>query len=655
MNSVSHHAEQQQLNRLEIRTHSGRSAFVTAGKPVPGLIAIVLPTSGEHEIRAAANAGVRIFLLREYDVPFTENLEALVDFLKRAVSPLRKIAPDAQVILEWNCEPSTDWLASNGNEAAVCPGSRDALVSWASVRWLRAAEAVISRLVTTNSDHSLTGIVISTGTGGWGLSCDPRLRDTSRSMTDRLKLLARDRYRRNVSLLRNAWNEPTLDFHTLRCPRLVERKSEANLVFARAGVTDNALADYWDAVNSAINDALLSLASAVKAASPRTLVGANCAALYAGAPTPGGIAEPLMDSNAIDFFVGPTEGCNAVVRLLTGSLTLRNKMMVQQELSLTASAAALTSVHQSGLIVPLGPTAQEWTRALTLMKLPTVREAARACAAAVLLDSSALRTTTQSEAARHLHDVSCSELVREAAMSGLSFDVYHFSDIYRKDFPLHALTLAANLYYLSDSDRQKLDARLKNRDQTIVWFWGVGLQGENGASADNVARLTGMKIKRDEGECGLQVRVVACKDNILNSLKEGDRLGAPLSVSPTFTVIDRTALRAGINASGKTGMAINRNASWTSIAVMTPVVTGALIRSIGAASGRMSLWSGIHHEPVMRCAGSRLAVFNGQVAGTLNTGGRDTWVTSDGREIEGAQTIKPGTVFAALLKAPKAQ
>ncbi len=651
MNIVSNRPEPKQQAGLEIRQHSGRAAFFSNGKQVPGLIAVVLPTSNEHEIVAAANAGVQMFILRGYDVPFTDDRESLAAFLQAAIAPIHKVAPHCYVILEWNCEPSAEWLQANSHETANCPGLRGQLVSWASQRWLRTAEAVIARLVSAPLNHPLSGVVIGTAVGGWGLVTDPRLRDTGRAMTDRLRLLARDRYRKNVSLLRQAWNEPTLDFHTIRCPRLLERKSETNVVFARAGMTDIALADYWDTVQSSINNAVLSLAGAAKVASPATLVGANCAALHAGSPTPGGVAETLMDSSDIDFFLGPTEGCNAVVRLITGSLGLRGRMMIQQELALTEMGAALVSVHQAGLMVPMGPRTDDWAAALVHMKLPQAKEGSRSCSIAAFIDSASLRTTTQSEAARRVNDAACCDLVRETAMSGLSFDVYHFSDLYRKDFPVHPISLVANLYYLSDSDRQKLEGRLKNRNQTIVWFWGVGLQGESGATAENIARLTGMKVKREESECGLQVRIVSCKDSVINSLKEGDRLGTPLSVSPTFTITDRLAVRAATNSAGKPGMAILRHTSWTSIQVMTPVVTGALIRSIAAAAGFLPLWSGICHDPVLRTTGSRLAVFSNQTSGTLKLVGRDIWVTPKGGELSGAQEIQSCTVFSAFLKA----
>ncbi len=650
MNIASHRAEQLRHAGLEIRQHSGRSVFCSGSKPIPGLIAVVLPTSGEQEIAAAVNAGVQLFVLRGFDIPFIDNREELGSALNAAMKPLLSVAPDAQVILEWNCEPSAEWLAANSQEAAVFAAPGEPLVSWASPRWLRAAETVVRNLLTARTMHPLAAIIITTRAGGWGVYQDPRLRDTGRAMTERLRSLVRDRYRRNVNLLRQAWNEPTLDFHTLRCPRLFERKSDSSVVFARAGLTDITAADYWDAIHSTINDALIALADAVKNANSSMLVGANCAALHAGVSTPGGIAEQLADCSAIDFFLGPTEGCSAVVRLITGSLGLRNKMVVQQETALTPAASVLVNVHQSSLVVPIGPSQHDWSGALKNMKLSAVREAARTSAAAVLLDSSAMRTTTQSEAAKQVHDVSCNDLIREAAMSGLSFDVYLFSDVYRKDFPMHPMTLAANLYYLSDADKQKLDGKLKNREQTIVWFWGVGLQGESGASSDNIAKLTGIKLKREEVETGLQIRVVACKDSALNGLKEGDRLGSQLSVSPTFTITDRAAIRAATNSSGKTALAIMRHQAWTSILVMTPVVTGALLRSIAGSAGLTSFWNGSHHQPVLRAAGSRLAVFSDQSAGTLNLVGRDTWVTSEGADLEGTVQVKPGTVFSAVLK-----
>jgi hypothetical protein len=586
----------------EIRQEQGALTLLIEGRPVLPVCVDALPEMSPTVITHCVELGVPLLRIRGLDLGWTANGRYDYADLDARLAAIVEAAPQAWMVLEVTVDAPAWWCAANPDEcvgyaAAESASARPApLASWASARWRGEAGEALSRLVRhvgrSAWGQRCIGFQVAAGEAGeWRQPHADLLPDVGPRMTERFRALAVEKYRRNEGLLKRGWDDPRASYDRIRCPGVEERRGADYGVF-RSPVRSRRLLDYFETFYGAQNDAALHFAGIVKKASGgQALTGLSYATAFDNgglAESGHGLPEPVLDSPDVDFIAnaGPREGL--YVRALAGSLALRGKLLFHAGRNNSPLLdAALAQTNQAGLILPATTDSDALHQAVQLatqrQKSGIVRKRAAQCA--VILDPASAVYLQSSARAEWLHAALTTGQARELALMGAPYDVFMLADLFHPNFPNHKVYLCLDLFYLSEAERRRLDARLKRSEQTVAWGWAAGIAGEEGTDPAQMQKLTGLKVRVEMAETELRARVVEAQDPITWGYHPGALFGTPKPMIPTITVTDRASTRLGANSDNKTVLAAVRSQTWTALYCGATPIPARLLSNVLRAAG----------------------------------------------------------------------
>jgi hypothetical protein len=544
-----------------------------------------------------ASPNVPLYRLRQVDLGW--KAAGATDFaaLDARIQALVTADPDACFLLTVCVDAPVWWRQANPREcvAYILPPAASSdvpvLQSWASAHWMTEAGEALARLVAhvgrAEWGKRCFGFQLEAGDEGeWRYPDTERLPDVGSRMTARFQAFALEKYRRNAGLLRKAWTDPRADFEAITCPNAEERR-KTNQGVLRSPVWSRRVLDYYECYCDVHNTAALHFCAVVKRASGGSvLVGLPQGFRWDRKLSPeegNWFPEPMLDSADVDFFVTRPVGSGLPLPALPESLALHGKSLfvslptdLSQEAKspftlrrpvglTTASAAALSSI--------------QWD-------IPSPSAPRKQAPMAVFLDGAGIFYTAHASAPEGwITQGLLSAQLHELERMGTPFDLYLLSDLFHPKLPDYKILFFLNAFYLSEAERRRVDAKVKRSGQTAVWLWAPGVIGEDGIRAEWGQRLCGQKLRLENQETNLRVRIVTTDDPLIGGFQVGATFGENRPIAPTVTISDKAAVRLGANTANKTVFAVQRFAHWTSVVYGAFPIPAALLRTLLRVAG----------------------------------------------------------------------
>jgi hypothetical protein len=188
---------------------------------------------------------------------------------------------------------------------------------------------------------------------------------------------------------------------------------------------------------------------------------------------------------------------------------------------------------------------------------------------------------------------------------GAPFDTLLFSDLRRPTTPRYRLYIMADLGYLSQQDREFLDAEVKRDGATVLWIYAPGFLDDRSASVENMASVTGMSFGMRDVREELDILLTNLGHPITEGLPEGLAYGTGVDrekylrppkiqilpdtrVIPTFYLQDDDVEVLGVaRSTGQPALGVRDFESWRSIYSLAPVLDWRLMQ-------RIARWAGVH-------------------------------------------------------------
>ena len=587
---------------FDCRLHNGAPALHRNGKPLHAIFLDLLPASSPAAITEASEAGVHLYRLLGADLGWNGMGQFDYAPLEARLQALFAADPNAAFLLEVAVDAPRWWLAAHPEERAVyCEQEgTDPVVSWASRRWMTEAGNALARLVrfisVSGYGRGCIGYQLGAGVQGeWRLPHAQNLPDIGPRMTEAFRTYAREKYRRNAGLLKKAWGDTRPDFELITCPNAWER-SKGDFGIFRSPQRSRRVGDYHECFAETQNRAALHFCATVKRASEGlALVGLAYATTpnIAAIPEDGHVyPEAVLDAPEVDFFVAPGYRADPLLlRAATGSVRLRDKLLLVSPAPGVPPdvATALAATQEAGLCLPAQTPTETLKLALRLasesLRAPSKLRKPTAQVAVVVDMAAACHLAAGKTAPTPLFNSMLTELFRELNRLGVPYDVYQLGDLFHPKFPDHKVTLFPNMFYLTEPEQRRVDARVKRSDQTAIWFYAPGLLGEDGADGANVQSVTGMKTRLELEETNLRVRIAVSDDPLTWGYHAGSHFGMEKAFSPTVQLADKHLTRLGANSNNKTNFAVFRFPQWNSIVFGVFPVPRTLLRNALRAAG----------------------------------------------------------------------
>ena len=604
----------------------------------------------------AVGAGVHLYRLLQVDLGWNGMGQFNYAALEARLQALFAADPNACFLLDVAVDAPRWWLAAHPEERAVyCEQEgTEPIVSWASRRWMTEAGNALARLVRFISlsayGRACIGYQLGAGVQGeWRLPFAQNLPDIGPKMTEAFRTYAREKYRRNAGLLKKAWGDTRPDFDLITCPNAWER-SKGDYGIFRSPERNRRVGDYHECFADAQNRAALHFCATVKRASDGlALTGLTYATTpnIAAIPEDGHVyPESVLESPDVDFFVAPGFRADALLlRTVTGSIRLREKYLLVAPAvgSSPELATALAATHEAGLCLPVQTPVDVLKLALRIAT-ESLRASAklrkRVSQVAVVVDmAAACHLAAGKSAPTPLFNSMLTELFRELNRLGVPYDVYQLGDLFHPKFPDHKVTIFPNMFYLSEAEHRRVDARVKRSEQTGIWFYAPGLLGETGADPTNVQSLTGMKTRLELEETNLRVRIAESNDALTWGYHAGSHFGMEKAFSPTVTLADKHLTRLGANSNNKTSFAVFRFPQWNSVVFGVFPVPRTLLRNALRAAG-VHLYLDTGDADIAVVADARTIAVHSAKAGAYTLSLPGSFIVKEART---GKTLSPAT------------
>ena len=177
-----------------------------------------------------------------------------------------------------------------------------------------------------------------------------------------------------------------------------------------------------------------------------------------------------------------------------------------------------------------------------------------------------------------LNELLLTQVRDSAARAGLPVKYYLLRDVVSGKAPGADLYLFLNAFKLGAEDRVRLRAVLEANQANAIWMYAPGYFGDDGASVENIAQLTGIQVKAFEGpEKTGSTFVLTGK-----WMEKDETFGGGMTVEPLFYIEDENAdMLAKFTASGKPSVAAKFfEDGWGSVLCAEPALTPQMLREI---------------------------------------------------------------------------
>jgi hypothetical protein len=204
----------------------------------------------------------------------------------------------------------------------------------------------------------------------------------------------------------------------------------------------------------------------------------------------------------------------------------------------------------------------------------------------------------------------------ELAFMGAPWDFQMIHDMGNPKLRDYKLYVFLNTWRVTPEQRAAIHARLKRNGATAVWVYAPGYIGERKLSVEDMRALTGIKLAGNDSAGELHVDVSDYSHPYTRGLSKGFAYGTDVNVEnikrwydhqiylkdprdpglkrdlpgfrigPRFTADDPGAQVLGTLAGvDKPGLAVKKQAGWTSVYSSAPLLPAALLRNIARAAG----------------------------------------------------------------------
>jgi hypothetical protein len=180
--------------------------------------------------------------------------------------------------------------------------------------------------------------------------------------------------------------------------------------------------------------------------------------------------------------------------------------------------------------------------------------------------------------AGELNELLLAQARDSAARAGLPVKYYLLRDVVSGKAPGADFYLFLNAFKLGAEDRVRLRAQLESNQANAIWMYAPGYFGDEGASVENIAQLTGIQVKAFDGP-----ETTGSTFALTGKWMEKDAaFGGGMTLAPLFYIEDENAdMLAKFTASGRPSIATRFfEEGWGSVLCTEPALTPQMLREI---------------------------------------------------------------------------
>ncbi len=497
--------------------------------------------------------------------------------LNQEVNAILRVRPDALFLVGVDLRASENWkkqhpdammLDAAGN---LLLDNKRPVVSYGSPELLRDSLDFFAELIAFVNQQPWHSRVI--GYQPWsntkndafigGISCNQGVGDRSRlrlgdfnpgAIAEFQKFL-REKYRHNVEALRQAWNQPEIDFEHALPPGAMLGAEDFKRGFFRDPVASRPAIDYWEFFPTMIGNYHRRIGALIKEkTNNKALVFIHYGAVINNltTPMPTGnrihssnydLAAMLRDPN-IDMYVQAMPydqrhaGKPIVIYQPTSSIALHRRMYLVDYDIRTIAAGTLNfgrhrSLHETEALIRRdlawmltrqsgawfadmstggahefkesqiswigAPEAAKPTGSMLNLFSDEVKSGATRRTAAEMAFIFSLNSPRYEDllnSAVGYYNLIDRMFYREVTKLGAPYDVYLSDDLTHPDFPEYKMYCFVNLFYATATERQAIE-KLKKAGKTLIFLYAPGYVTDRGFDVEAASRLCGIQLAVD--------------------------------------------------------------------------------------------------------------------------------------------------------------
>jgi hypothetical protein len=631
----------------KVQMYNNSPTLFINGKPYLGWISI-LPYPRPRIIESFAKEGIHVYHARgNFFRPPEETEKTLMEIIKNDPEAYLLVGTDLSA--NWRKGQGMEWLVEHPKEKQIgmrLNGSRTRWTqSMASEVWHEDATNMLTNYIAylENSPvgKHIIGYHVTQYEGVYKGSFFDRMPDYSEPMTKAFRKWIQAKYDNNIESLRKAWKKKNLTFETVNIPS-AGRRMGGELSF-RNPLEHQQLVDYDMFASDLMAEYQIYFAKLTK----ELTNGNKLVGMYGGYVTGttssglnwknegvkkyyqnlGSFAfNKLADSPYIDYTASPQNynyrGAGEGISIIppTGTWRFHKKLSIWEDDTRTAIMALF---DQPGSCATVEETVEVFKRNfgynLTSGSLswvpatyfgynncehPDIMAALGKCQE-IAAQAQSFARNPNSEVAVFVDEESylymrilsqvtppmIDELLHNDLLkAGFPFDVYLLSDLKEKDFPEYKFYIFTNVFHVDDETEKAIKAKLTASVSTALWFYAPGYATDSGFSAENVSKLTGIRVGVENRMGRSNIKITDNDDLITKGMKDKiitfatDVSEKPYG--PLFYVNDPEATVIGdIVETHKPGFAYKKIGNVTSIYSAAPGMTWPFLRNIARMSG----------------------------------------------------------------------
>jgi hypothetical protein len=185
-------------------------------------------------------------------------------------------------------------------------------------------------------------------------------------------------------------------------------------------------------------------------------------------------------------------------------------------------------------------------------------------------------------------------------LSGVPYDTYYLEEVLANEQLQHyKVYIFMHNLLVTRTQQAEIDRLLKKDGKTLVWVFGAGYLDENGKSAGNIRRLTGIGVDTSDKAVRLTPVLTAADEwtrdvqpfqgiaELYHAMFQIKGMSSFVSFAQEFWVNDPEAKTLGTyRENGKTSMAVKKFPQWTSVYCAAPYsLTNRMIHRIAVNGG----------------------------------------------------------------------
>ena len=616
----------------KVKVHNGKPTLFINGKP-KSYMAFLMPVSQTHfDEQAAVNVGkTGIDLYMTFNGTLSGTVETSLwkrdgtpnyDLLDTLILQALSVNPDAHLMLTFIITAPDWWLQKNPNEAVLNSNGESAGMSYSSELFKEEAGEIV-RLLTAHAMNAsyankLYGIRLTGGqTAEWlnfSMGLNKAIDFSPCAQTGFRKWLI-SRYDNDVTKLKAAWNDDSVDFDSATVPTYEERV-ESEYISILDPIVQRNVIDFHIYMSDAVGDSFLHFAKIVKEeVENRIIVGGYYGYLwnfysYEANGNAHMSVDRILESEYVDFISAPQNynerdlGHAPAFMAMVDSVHANGKLFVVEQDNRTVLAQSIEDAELDsgvGYTYTMEDSLNQLKRDMSnnmikgagmwfydmnggwfdddqiygiMESMKTeldfslnVNKKSTSDVAVFVDEQTYAYTAYQFGATYQIFHYMYLMQRQNLGTMGAPFDMYTISDLEKDLVPDYKINIILSPFLLTDSEKEAIDRSLKRDNKIIVWIYLPGISDGSTNDISFVSELTGIELGMDVKAFSPNVRIAESDHPLvkgISSLTFGS--DAVDEVGPAPYVADSEADILGYLAdSNKVGLASKDLGDWTSV------------------------------------------------------------------------------------------